>query len=173
MQKKTFLDLINKIPKIFNEPFADSSQLPTYLISNYVADKTKVILTGDGADELFYGYNYYQSIYKVRKMMKLFIKNRKINKLIINLLNKHNIRNFIGNQNFEKIMKVLLFAFDKNEIKRLKENNEINTFTKSLIKVQSHSDINSNFLKKKLSINQNLCLSDLKKLFRGRYIGKT
>lgn len=170
--EKNLLDLINKIPKIFNEPFADSSQLPTYLISNYVSDKTKVILTGDGADELFYGYDYYQSIYKIRKIIELCIKNKKINKLIINLLNKHNIKNFLGNQNFEKIIKILLFAFDKNEIIRLKENNEINTFTKSLIKVQSHSDINSNFFEKKLSINQNLCLTDLKNYLEGDILVK-
>ena len=120
--------------------------------------------------------NYFMVIIIINQFIKLendevIYRVRKINKLIINLLNKH-IRNFIGNQNFEKIMKVLLFAFDKNEIKRLKENNEINTFTKSLIKVQSHSDINSNFFEKKLFINQNLCLSDLKNYLEGDILVK-
>lgn len=170
--EKNLLDLINKIPKIFNEPFADSSQLPTYLISNYVANNTKVILTGDGADELFYGYDYYQIIYKIRKIVELTTKNKIINKLLINLIDKSNIKNFIGDQNFEKIIKILLFALDENEIFKLKENNKINTFTRSLIKVSSHSDLNSNFFEKKLSVNQNLCLSDLKNYLEGDILVK-
>lgn len=64
-----FLKTIEKIIKQMDEPFADSSELPTYLLSEFVKDYVKVVLTGDAGDEVFAGYNkylssYYTAIYK-------------------------------------------------------------------------------------------------------------
>ncbi|NKI27108.1 asparagine synthase (glutamine-hydrolyzing) [Arenibacter sp. 6A1] len=50
---------IEEILLNFDEPFADSSSLPTYLVSNRTSDYVKVALTGDGGDEVFGGYNKY------------------------------------------------------------------------------------------------------------------
>ena len=52
-------DLLGRLGRQFDEPFADSSLLPTFIISDAIRKYVKVALSGDGGDELFAGYGYY------------------------------------------------------------------------------------------------------------------
>lgn len=57
------VDDIENLMNNFGEPFGDSSLLPTYLVSKMAANDVKMVLSGDGGDELFGGYNSYRRLY--------------------------------------------------------------------------------------------------------------
>jgi asparagine synthase (glutamine-hydrolysing) len=61
------LELIERAVSRFAEPFADSSCLPTWYVSHLAAQDVKMVLSGDGGDELFAGYNSYPDVFDQAK----------------------------------------------------------------------------------------------------------
>lgn len=52
-------EMLERMSEVYDEPFADSSNIPTYLLAEFARRQVKVVLSGDGGDELFGGYEWY------------------------------------------------------------------------------------------------------------------
>lgn len=76
-------ELLQRMTEVYDEPFADSSAIPTYLISQFARQHVKVVLTGDGGDEIFGGYTWYNSIHLAESM-----KNSRLRWVLLRLVSK-------------------------------------------------------------------------------------
>ena len=78
-------EMIEKLVHYYDEPFADSSAIPTYYVSKMAKNYVTVILSGDGGDELFCGYNWYDWVLRRRKLHFIPYFIRKTSSLLGNL----------------------------------------------------------------------------------------
>lgn len=120
ISEKDILATVNIITDVFTEPFGDSSQLPMYLVCKMAKKHVTVCLSGDGGDELFWGYSRYQQTLKAwskltglpnftKEMLKVIAK-----ALPIRVLNK--IGGLVINQRFlgDKLAKAMeLLSIDE------------------------------------------------------------
>jgi asparagine synthase (glutamine-hydrolysing) len=156
VKENDFRDGIDDILLNFDEPFADSSALPTHLVSKKASDYVKVALTGDGGDEVFGGYNKYYMGKLNNKYTKVVPKglHKQIIKLSSGLLNtKDDNRgkrfklnrllkafNYDGNQYWN----IISLAFTDQEKAQLLQNNSLidDTFAEFKTRYNQHNPKN-------------------------------
>ena len=99
LSDKEILEVISDVCYAYDEPFADSSQLPTLLLTKHARRNLTVALSGDGGDELFAGYTRYIYTQKIKRLLenKLFRSSYPILTRSLNILPSHVI-DLIGNQ---------------------------------------------------------------------------
>lgn len=94
------LKLIPKLVEVYDEPFADSSALPSLLLNSVTKEYVTVALSGDGGDESFIGYHHFNSLVKNESIMNIPYGIRKFlsKPILLNLfrLNTHRVRNALN-----------------------------------------------------------------------------
>lgn len=68
IDEQAMFDMVESIPQYYDEPFADSSQIPSMLVAKLASEDVTVVLSGDGGDEFFCGYNIYDNVAQAQKL---------------------------------------------------------------------------------------------------------
>lgn len=116
IDNEKIFSVFENIHNIYDEPFSDSSQIPSVILAEFVKKKVKVALTGDGADELFGGYNRYVYTKELWKVIKFIPFN--FRKIIGNLVSKISIKNIFLLTKIFKLLK-LNFPQMKDKIEKI------------------------------------------------------
>jgi len=134
------IPVIENIPEIWNEPLADSSCIPTFLLSQFAARYVKVALSADGGDELFGGYPKYWLSMKRARLLAFLSSIPKsaeaLAKLATYLFSKHDVVALkllkaidSSDSTLDTISSTFLFSqnlFTRQEVKLLLQNSELN-----------------------------------------------
>ena len=151
-----FLNVLNDNDNFFDQPFSDSSVIPMFFLSKIASKDVKVCLGGDGADEMFYGYENKYKFYKRLNSIPQFIK-----KILINIdqnypLKKGKVKtliNYIKNDmtDLPKLLNKKIYLRDFTQIDFNNDNDEqflYDNFAKDIKEFDIKNYLNSNILYK-------------------------
>lgn len=111
------LDILEKLATVYDEPLADISIVPTYMVSKAASQKVKTVLSGEGADELFCGYSWHYALSNTNSMVS--------NLLRLKALFTSPKNNYFVNQYAHAMA---MGSFDRQNISELL-NPDLHTFT--------------------------------------------
>lgn len=170
--QRDMLSKVDSLPFFFDEPFGDSSAIPTILVSELAKKDVTVALSGDGGDETFCGYSKYIFLNKFSSIFENKFKNSILKKML-NILNENQIESI--NYLLPKKMQQTNISVKYNKFKQAVEGNSLDNI---FINASSHVDSKmiQNFLKidaakslfdkfkmkKNLSFLENMMLIDYK-----------
>ncbi|WP_422104546.1 asparagine synthase (glutamine-hydrolyzing) [Winogradskyella sp.] len=145
---KDILNLIPKLTKVYDEPFADSSALPSLLLNKVTKNYVTVALSGDGGDESFIGYTFFDSLIRNKKIMDIPYPIRKFlsHPILLKLfgLNSHRVRNALNtktkNDFIENIFSRKGFLLKKKNQSWMKYYQDYKTWSNSFL--QKAADLN-------------------------------
>lgn len=147
---------INLCVNHFDEPFGDSSAIPTFQVSKFASDKVKMVLTGDGGDEVLSGYNSYLGLKLSGYYMSLPFFFRKNTSIFLSLMSKfsfgnsryklNNVLNFINTSELNFNQKIIeKYAFTsltniKNLTSSIKNKYSVNDYIDSKLNDCNYND---------------------------------
>ena len=140
--QKEALEIIPTLCEIYDEPFSDSSSIPTILVSRLAKESVKTALSADGADEIFGGYDMYKNALKYKEMIE------KIMPL------------------FQKILSKTMSWVDPLQIPYLRNYNTFPRKYEKLVSILNHSDI-ENIFSQVVDINT---IKDIKFILKDDFI---
>lgn len=154
---KDALEVIPSLPLYYDEPFADSSQIPTYLASKFAKEYVNTVLSGDGGDELFSGYERYSVINNLsNKLDKVPFK---FKKQAATLINNIELSRF-GDNISRKYPRKSDHLYRLRSLLEIKEKNDL--YEKFITSITDDIVLNNNGIKLPYFINTEESLSFFK-----------
>lgn len=152
--KEETLEIIKTLPHFYDEPFADSSAIPTILASKLAKEKVTVVLSGDGGDELFCGYTSYSLMEKRFNAISrlpfkhIFKKVFDIVPLPLITLNKFNENLYTKFMRFKSVLILDDVASAFKASSSVFSNDELYKLIKRTVKIENEGYVNTSDLEK-------------------------